>query len=288
MKKKLVSNAKINVGLNILGLQKNGYHELHMTMLPISLSDILELEFTGKSGALKIYTENKYMPTDEENILHKIHKKFYDKSKLESQEIEVFIDKNIPMQSGLGGGSSNGAFFLMALNEYHNNFFGMDELINFSKKIGADIPFFLVNKPCEAKGIGEKLETFENNLTIKLLVVKPNFGVSTPIAFKIFDELPENKKPKFSDINQIISGFESNNLDLIKPNIINHLEEALVIQNERLKSFRNMLDKTGLEFFMSGSGSAFFSFVDDKFSEQKMSELKCKLGQCKIFISNFL
>ncbi len=256
------SNAKINVGLNICGILPNNYHELHMTMLPIELSDILNINFLEKTGNLKIKCSNPHVPTDEKNILFKIYKKFYEITKIIPQEIEVEIEKNIPMEAGLGGGSSNGAFFLLELNKFHKNILSLDEMISFSKNIGADIPFFLENKSAEVFGIGEKLKFFKNNLDAQLILIKPNFGVSTKVAFENFKTFTEAEKNNKADIKKIITGFSENNLELIEKNIINHLEIGLLKTNNELKNFKNILDSTGLKFFMTGSGSVYFAFLE--------------------------
>ena len=123
MKIEVFSNAKINLGLNIEKKLENGYHSLDMTMLPIDLSDRMVIEFFEKKGELKITINHPYIPTDGRNILRKIYEKFYKLSNIESEEIELYLEKNIPIQAGLGGGSSNGGFFLKELNKFHGEVF---------------------------------------------------------------------------------------------------------------------------------------------------------------------
>lgn len=290
MIKKIKSNCKINVGLNIQGVLENGYHLLDMTMIPLELSDTMIIEFKGiKNQKLEIKTNKKGLPTDGRNILAKVYNKFYEASKLEYQEIEVYLEKIVPIQGGLGGGSSNGAFFLKELNSYHDNFFSEDELISLGKGIGADIPFFLVNKSSHITGIGEKIEVFQNNLESEIILIKPNFGVSTPEAFRSFDVLPEEEKKQKAKIFNIISGFSQNKLYNVIEGIVNQLELGLLKSDIRIYRFRNRLDSLNLgKFHMSGSGSVYFVFVEKNKVNSTLEELKEKLKDCEIYSTKFL
>ncbi|MGL5567816.1 MAG: 4-(cytidine 5'-diphospho)-2-C-methyl-D-erythritol kinase [Cetobacterium sp.] len=280
----LKSNAKINIGLNIVGVLENGYHLLDMTMLPISLSDNLNIKITGEVGSLKIKTNKKDIPTDESNILYKIYKAFYAKINQSGLKIEVFLEKKIPHEAGLGGGSSNGATFLNFLNQHHKNILTFEELIDLGKKIGADIPFFILNKPCRVKGIGEKLEKVENNLKTSIVLIKPNFGVSTVEAYR---QIKNIKNPKMANIDSILNGLKINDLDLVQSEIQNNLEEALLQSNSELKEFKYRLSKvTNMKFFMSGSGSAYYAFLK-KDIDEKVSNLKYSFKDCEIIICDF-
>jgi 4-diphosphocytidyl-2-C-methyl-D-erythritol kinase len=281
---KLQSNAKINIGLNIVGVLKNGYHLLDMTMLPISLSDNLSIKVIDEVGDLKIKTNKKDIPTDKSNILYKIYESFYKKINKKSLNIEVYLEKNIPHQAGLGGGSSNGATFLKFLNEYHGNVLSLEELILLGKGIGADIPFFLINKACRVGGIGENLLEIENNLDVSLVVIKPSFGVSTQTAYK---EVKNIKNPKMANINLIIEGLKNNNLIQIQDSIENNLEEALLKSDQNLKNFKDKLQQVdNIKFFMSGSGSAYYAFLK-KDIDKEISNLKYRFSDCEINFCNF-
>ncbi len=289
MIKEIKSNAKINIGLNVEGVLDNGYHLLDMVVVPIDLSDKLVIDFKEKKGGLKIFTEEKNIPTDERNILYKVYTAFYKKSGIEPEEIEVYLEKNIPSEAGLGGGSSNGAFFLKELNNYHGNIFSCEELISFSKNIGADIPFFIINKSSRVKGIGEEIESFENNLKSNIILIKPPFGVSTPVAFKLCDSLNSEQKDKKANILKIIEGLFENNLYKTKHGIENQLEIALLTENEEIKKFRSKLQSfQNQNFYMSGSGSTYFTFVDEKDSLSIYNKLKQEFKECKIYMSKFL
>jgi len=280
------SNAKINLGLNVTELLPNGYHLLDMIMIPISLSDRISGEIYDSIGDLEIKTDTAGIPTDKRNILYKIYEKFYSESGISPHKISLYLEKVIPHEAGLGGGSSNGAFFLKLLNRYHGDFFPMEKLLQIGKSIGADIPFFLINKPARVRGIGEEIELIENNLDMDVIVIKPPFGVSTALAYKNVDNL-QNKK--YANIPSIIKGLKENNLKLVENNIENNLEQGLLQVDKNIIDFRKILEDTcGGRFFMSGSGSAYYTFVQRHQSKEKVKAIKEHLQHCRVYLCSGL
>ncbi|MBU3842968.1 MAG: 4-(cytidine 5'-diphospho)-2-C-methyl-D-erythritol kinase [Candidatus Fusobacterium pullicola] len=280
MKFSLKSNAKINIGLNVTGVLSNGYHLLDMVMVPISLTDRLDGEIFDEEGELEITTNKPSIPTGKENILWKIYSKFYEMSGLPRKRIKLHLEKVIPHEAGLGGGSSNGAFFLKELNSYHNNFFSLEELIEIGKSIGADIPFFIVNKPSRVKGIGEEIEVIENNLDRDIILIKPNFGVSTAKAYKNMYML--NNKVD-ADIDKIVCGLRDNDITLVEESIENHLEQGLLLEDSNIIEFRKRLSNIpNMKFFMSGSGSAYYTFVEN--GEREVKAVKEQLQHCEVHL----
>jgi len=285
----LKSNAKINLGLNIVGKAKNGYHLLDMIMVPISLSDELSINFKEVKGSLNIDTNVKEIPVGKENIIYKIYKEFYRETNLEEQMIDVYLKKNIPSQAGLGGGSSNGAFFFNALNEYYNNPINLQRAIEITKDIGADIPFFLLNKPSRVKGIGENLEVIENKIKNKIILIKPNFGVNTVVAYKNYSKL---KSKKDAGIDNIIKEMKSGKIEKLESYLENHLEQGLLLEDNNIKKIRQNLTRLekeqGIKFHMSGSGSCYYAFVKRNNIDQIYDKIKTTIEGCKIEICSFL
>lgn len=281
----ITSNAKINIGLNITEKLPNGYHLLDMIMVPISLADKLEIKFNNQKGKLNISSNIKDIPCDEKNILYKVYKAFYEKTQIEPEDIDVYLEKNIPHEAGLGGGSSNGGFFLKELNKFHNFVLSDEDLSLVGKSVGADIPFFLKNTPCRVKGIGEKLEKIQNNLDCDVILVKPKFGVSTKKAYELYSKLDEKK---FANIDEVLSGLKENNLKKVCENIENMLEQGLLIDDENIQNFRNRIKETGLDFFMSGSGSCYYILSSKNTTEDYLKILNQKFDDCRIIKCNFL
>ena len=286
MKFSLNSNGKINIGLNTTGKREDGYHLLDMVMVPISLSDKIKGEIEDISGSLTIKTNKKGIPTGKENILYKIYEKFYNESGLERKRVYVYLEKKIPHQAGLGGGSSNGAFLLKLLNEFHGNYFAVEKLIEIGKSIGADIPFFLINKSARVTGIGENIEIIENNLENSIIVIKPDFGVSTKKAYKNMYML-NNKKD--ADIDKVVLGLKENRVSMVEENIENHLEQGLLLEDKNIINFRKKLAEIdNMKFFMSGSGSAYYTFVDKKLAENIYKTLKEHFKNCEVHLCSSL
>lgn len=285
MKFSLNSNGKINIGLNVTGVLPNGYHLLDMIMVPISLSDRITGEIEDILGTLEIKTNKADIPVNEDNILWKIYDKFYSESGFSKRKISLYLEKIIPHQAGLGGGSSNGAFLLKLLNEFHGNFFSQERLIEIGKSVGADIPFFLINKSARVRGIGEDIEIIENNLKNSIILIKPQFGVSTGKAYKNMSML-NNKRD--ANIDKIIFGLKDNRVDIVEDNIENHLEQGLLLEDENIIEFRKKLAELNMKFFMSGSGSAYYTFVTQEESEEAVTRIKEYLNSCEVYLCSSL
>ena len=285
MKFSLNSNGKINIGLNVTGVLPNGYHLLDMIMVPISLSDKITGEIEDITGTLEIKTNKADIPINEDNILWKIYDKFYSESGLSKRKISLYLEKIIPHQAGLGGGSSNGAFLLKLLNEFHGNFFSQERLIEIGKSVGADIPFFLINKSARVRGIGEDIEIIENNLKNSIILIKPQFGVSTGKAYKNMSML-NNKRD--ANIDKIIFGLKDNRVDIVEDNIENHLEQGLLLEDKNIIEFRKKLAELNMKFFMSGSGSAYYTFVTQEESEEAVTRIKEYLNSCEVYLCSSL
>ncbi len=279
------ANAKINLGLNILGKNEDGYHELDMIMAPISLYDTLNIKFFQKKGNLILKSNIKGVPLNEKNIIYKIYEAFYNETSLQRENIEVYLDKNIPFQAGLGGGSSDGAFFLKTLNEYHKSPLTLQEMIDLGKKIGADIPFFIVNETVRAKGIGEILEKTVNNLDAKIILIKPNFGISTAEAYRGYSQLTEKK---WADIDKIVEGLKENNLSKVIDNVENHLQQTSLLLNNNVKTFEEKLAKISKNFKMSGSGSCYYLISDKDNSQFFYETLRSEFTDCFISQQDFI
>lgn len=282
---KILSNAKINLGLNVYDKHLDGYHDIDTIMLPVEIYDELLIEFFEEKGNLEIECSDDKIPTDERNILYKTYKIFYEELKKDGEKIKVFLKKVIPSEAGLGGGSSNSAAFLQVLNKYNNNYFSKEELIKIAMKIGSDVPFFIENKAARITKKGEQIKKIENNLEIYLAIIKPDFGVSTKEAYEEFDKL-ENKK--LVNLEKIEEALKQNNLSLLEKNIENCLEYAIIDKNENIKLFRNILNSVfpSQKFYMSGSGSAYYTFISEKEKDVFEVRLKTFVDNIKIFMCN--
>lgn len=249
---KCYAYAKLNLALKILGQRPDGYHELDMIMQRISLCDELTVE---KSGVLTVVSD---LALPAENTMTKAARVFFEYTGI-AGGADISVKKNIPAQAGLGGGSSDGAAVLLALNELYGTHLAADELIALGQKVGADVPFFMVGGCARAKGTGEILTPMENNLQCVYLLAKPKGGVSTKEAYAGF----HTAGGMAADLDGAASALRSGDLNRFSAAAGNDLMPAALASCPDilriLKSFRDA------EFtLMTGSGSCVFGIYKDK------------------------
>ena len=256
----LKSPAKINICLNVVGKRNDGYHELDMVILPLQLHDsILFTEVptardhfvTIDDYSLKLFQYNIVSTTIEKmQKLYKFPNKF-----------RVTIHKNIPMQSGLGGGSSNAGTMINAVNKYCKLNLSDKDKIKIATGLGADVPFFVFNKPARCRGIGEQLDFINVKNDYWVLVVKPEDGCSTQKVYEISDtmNLPTG------NVEKVIEALEKGDDDLLASSIFNALEEPAISLVPEIQVIKDKLIMAGLKIVqMSGSGSSVFALSTDR------------------------
>ena len=258
---KYLSNAKINLNLMIQGIDDQGYHLLYSVVAPIELYDELDFEFND-SGDVRLECNNNKIPTDDKNIIIKCIKELK-KIRPFSNGLNIKLTKNIPIEAGLGGGSSNGATTLLALNEMLNLDLTKEELVEIGLKVGADIPFFIYNRLALMEGRGEKLTLLKNDeFKPYILLIKPNQGVSTKEAFYLYDNMIKTKEYTPPILHKLI---EENEVENIKELIKNDLERtAKMLVPEIEKISKILVDLDADASCMSGSGSCCFGLFFDK------------------------
>jgi 4-diphosphocytidyl-2-C-methyl-D-erythritol kinase len=174
--RKIKAPAKLNLRLKITGRRKDGYHELSSIMVPISLFDLLELRVVSCGIALQC--EGIAVPADETNLVHRAARAFLVRAEIRNG-VTIKLVKKIPVAAGMGGGSSDAAATLLALNRIWPRALPPRELHRIALDLGADVPFFLECKPALASGIGEILEPLAEWPTYWYVVVNPGLEVST-------------------------------------------------------------------------------------------------------------
>ena len=259
---KYLANGKINLFLKIVG-KRGQFHELEMITLPISLCDELEIE-EAKMDKIHIDGLN-----DNNSTVHKALFLSRDRYGLK-KGFKINVKKNIPMQSGLGGGSSDAAFVIKHISEAYGS--GIDAAsFNLANQIGADVPFFLINKPSIVKGIGDVIEPFELNKDYYILLLFPEEGCSTKEVYSLCDSYEHTKNDVKECKKALIDGDE----DRLSKLIANDLLPAASKINKTIVPIIEELKKEGLKCVsMSGSGSTVFAISQDKEALIKASENK--------------
>ena len=203
------SYAKVNLGLRVLNKRSNGYHNLHSLFIEINLAD--ELIFTSSSDfrlSAKC-PDDFYIPLDDTNLITQAYKLMHSKSNSVPSEYAIHLKKVIPLSAGLGGGSSNAAYTLKALNTLWKLNFSQKELETIGVKLGADVPFFIRGNFQLAEGIGEKLTPQNNNILqgLHFLLVIPPFQISTLEAYRLLNKplRPVDNPSKFVPVSKPVS-----------------------------------------------------------------------------------
>lgn len=248
--------AKINLALNVYDRKEDGYHNIDMITVPLDLHDIIELELLPKGYESYITSDDDLLPTDELNLSNKAFRKMKDKFNID-KNVLIHIYKRIPMCAGLGGGSADAAAVINATLKAIKLKPSQDDLISLASSIGADVSFCLYNKPARCRGIGEKLDFITLKKRYHVLLIKPNEGVSTALAYQTFDEL--ETKPQLSNIERLIEGLKIGDEKIIAEEMKNSLQECAIKIVPEIKNIIDTLKKDGFPLtMMSGSGSTVF------------------------------
>ncbi len=178
--KKLNASAKLNLSLRILGKRPDGFHELDMIMAPVEgLADSLTF---ADAEAYQLSCDDTTVPVDEENLVTQAVRAM--EAELgQTYKGKIYLEKRIPHGAGLGGGSSDAAITLKALNEHFGNRLSLEKLHAIAAELGSDVPFFLYDAVCRCRGRGEQIEVMREFPALKYFLMKPEFGVSTPEAY---------------------------------------------------------------------------------------------------------
>ncbi len=169
--------AKINLWLEVVRKRADGYHDLSSLMLPVAIYDWLELE-TCDRGGISLECDEPAVPSDRRNLAWRAAEQFLDAVGSQTG-VHIRLTKKIPVAAGLGGGSADAAAVLLALNSIHRNSLAMPQLELLGRSLGADVPFFLHQRPALATGIGENLYPVDGLPEYPLVLIKPPLTVST-------------------------------------------------------------------------------------------------------------
>lgn len=254
-------NSKINLGLHITTRREDGYHDLETIFYPIELSDALEIiplpegSIPGGENRYRLFQTGISLSGDEEeNLVVRAWRMIASEKKL--PPVEIHLLKRIPFGAGLGGGSADAVVMLQLLNDTFALGYSEAELASRATRLGADCPFFIINRPALATGIGEILEPVEVDLShLTMVLVKPDLWISTAEAYSLI----RPKKPEQS-LREIISLPISDWKERLK----NDFETALFKKFPEIWQIKQQLYERGaLYASMSGSGSAVYGLFDE-------------------------
>ncbi len=258
----LKSYAKINLTLDVIKKRADGYHDLDMVMQTINLHDTLIFQ-KNDSNKITIKTDNDKLKNEhlQSNLIYKAIIKTFEFCKYKGNiGINVILNKVIPMEAGLAGGSSNGACAIKAINKMYNFNLSIDEMIQIGKSVGADVPFCLVGGTARVTGIGEKIEVLKSHMKANILLAKPKISVSTKY---IFENLIINDIKNKPNTKNMIKAIEKNDLNEIAKNLCNVLEGVTAKKYSEIYEIKkSMLQNGSIGSVMTGSGSAVFGYFN--------------------------
>jgi len=257
---KFLSPAKVNLFLEVLRKRPDGYHEIQTLMQRVDLSDEVEIDLGGQE--IRLVSEGGEVPEGMENLACRAARIFCQEFGIPGG-LQIRLKKRIPVAAGLGGGSSNAATVLMGLNGLLQAGGDEERLMTLGAKIGADVPFFIFQKPALARGIGEKLTAVNLPRPLWFLMLVPPFRIATAWAYQTYDNLPGKKKEPTR-----LKDYYADLADL-SPVLKNDLESAALTRHPQIAQMKEELLKQGARgALMSGSGPVVFGL----FSSEKEAE----------------
>lgn len=266
------ARAKINLNLEVLNKRQDNYHNIKSVFQKINFYDEIYIRKTD-SNEIELQTNIKSL-NNKNNIIYKAYKKLQEKYK-NITGIKVILNKNIPMQAGLGGGSTDCASFILSMNKLFNLRLSKKEIEDIGKSLGADVIPCLYNRAIVAEGIGDKITTINTNFKYYVVIIKPNISCNTKEMYERIDN--KNQTVQIDDTNELVNGLKNNDIQKIAKKLHNVFEEVM----QEIKLVDNIKEefvKSGaLGSLMTGSGSCIYGiFASKHLAKGAYKELKQK------------
>lgn len=254
---KVEAPAKVNTHLKVVRKRPDGYHDLQMVMVPMTLADEIVLESKPGSIEFELKGAGDEGMMGEKNLAYRaavMLKEAYDVA----GGVRIVLDKRVPIAAGLGGGSSDAGAVLKGLNKLWNLNLSPAELAGLTKGLGADIPFFCYDGPAYVEGIGDKVTPYKTFPKLSFLLINPGFSVSTPWVYKqlhleLTEKAPDARvPPHFQVVSDVLGCLE------------NDLEAVTIEAYPEIQRIKDMLLELGAEgALMSGSGPTVFGVFEN-------------------------
>lgn len=249
----VLSPAKVNLSLRVLGARGDGLHDIESTVQPVSIFDEVRVRVSERRG-VRLRADSPQTPADESNTAFAAAKLFMEEAGI-GGGADIFLKKNIPAGAGLGGGSGNAAAVLAGLNRIFRAFTAED-LRRIGGRVGADVPLFIGCRACRVSGAGGEVEHLDGFPLFHYVVCFPGRGLATADVYREWDGLGSGGKTRGEPAEFRLPG--------APVETVNDLEPAAFSLCPALRDFRDRLASVcGAAFLMTGSGSAFFSVFED-------------------------
>jgi 4-diphosphocytidyl-2-C-methyl-D-erythritol kinase len=257
----VLAPAKVNLSLKILGRRGDGFHEIETFIAPISLHDEMKIDHNGQGQGIRFSCNDPFVPQGEDNLVVRAASLFFETTKL-PPAVSIELKKRIPHGAGLGGGSSDAAATLLALNQMFDTKLPREALAKLGQEIGSDVPFFVFESAAMCRGRGELVHPEKLNAKLSILLFKPEFGVLTAWAYKRWQDSREIPGINYSAQEFRGQCFEN---DLERP-----VFEKFVFLAQ-LKTWLLKQAEVGAAL-LSGSGSTIFAMLKESEGAQKLAD----------------
>ena len=278
MKISIKAAAKVNLMLDLTAVLENGYHSIYTVMQSIGLFDTITVKTTD-SDKITLSCSDESMPTDNKNTAWKAAEFFFEHIGSEIKGVNIHIDKNIPSQAGMAGGSADAAAVIVALDKLFNTNLREEELLSIGEKVGADVPFCILGGTRLCLNKGEVMAKLPDFNPCYMVIVKPDQGVSTKEAYSNYDSAQWIRHP---DNEGFLFAATTKDFDTMCKKAANVFEQVVEV-SDRVKIKSVMRNHNAKLAMMTGSGAAVFGvFVSKQDAEN------CKKALEDMFSSVFI
>lgn len=277
---KVKAYGKVNLLLDIIGRREDGYHMLNTVMQTVSLYDTLELSLDESAPeGIEIVCDKEGFPLDDTNLIWKAAELFKEFAHIRfGGKLIVKVEKNLPSQAGMGGGSADCAAMLRAMNTFFGTLIDEDDLCDLGAKLGADVPFCVKGGTRLCQGVGEIMNLLPS-LDCGFVIVKPDVSVSTPEAYRRYDLL---KDPPRSNLDYFLKSLSTGSVFSTSIYLFNVFETAIDLP-EIAQAKQALKEAGALNSLMTGSGSAVFGvFETEEYAKTAAEKLKDRYAYCEV------
>lgn len=278
--------AKINLGLDVIRRREDGYHDLRMIMQTIDVWDEIRLRKTNDSGRFILTTNKEELPCDERNLMVRAAKLMWETYSLPGG-LYMQLTKTIPMAAGLAGGSADAAAVLKGISRLFDLGVSEEELQKLGVTIGADIPYCIAGGTYLAEGIGDVLTPLPKLPEVPLVLIKPDFDVSTGY---VYTHLSLNEKTVHPDIERQIKAVSEGDLPAVAECMGNVLETVSVTLHPEIEEIKeSLVSLHSYKAMMSGSGPSVFGlFKTKEEAESACRKMREKYPGAEVFVTSFM
>ncbi len=276
--------AKVNIGLDVLRLRTDGYHEVRMIMQTVDIFDELIIEKREQAG-IELQTDNSKLPLDGNNLVCKAAELLFRERNI-TEGVKITLTKRIPIAAGMAGGSSDAAAAMRGLNELFEMGYSISQLQQLGVTLGADIPYCIAGGTMLSEGIGEILTPLPAPPACHLVVAKPDIDVSTGF---VYGNLHADSLDYHPDIDGMIEALKNGSMKGIADRLGNVLETVTVKEYPVIDRIKETLRAEGAEnALMSGSGPTVFGIFGQKeTAEAAAAEVRRRQLAGQIFVTAF-